>query len=100
MRVLVVEDDIAIRSFLVRGLSEEGFAVDEAADGEDGRFKAFDPAYDLIILDLMLPKANGMTILSELRGHGKTVPVLVLTARDAVNDRILGLDAGADDYLV
>lgn len=100
MRVLVVEDDAAIRSFLVRGLTEEGFAVDEAPDGEEGRFKAADPAYDLIILDLMLPKVSGLSVLQGLRGQGKTVPVLVLTARDAVSDRILGLDSGADDYLV
>jgi DNA-binding response OmpR family regulator len=100
MRILVVEDDPAISSFLVRGLTEEGFVVDLSADGEDGMFKAVDPAYDLIVLDLMLPKVNGLNILQEVRAHGLTVPVLVLTARDAVSDRIRGLDAGADDYLV
>jgi len=100
MRVLVVEDDAAIRGFLVRGLTEEGFAVDQAADGEDGCFKAVDPAYDLIILDLTLPKKDGMTLLRGLRSQGMTTPVLVLTARDAVADRIRGLDSGADDYLV
>src|SRR6266542_3490707 len=100
MRVLVVEDDAPIRNFLVRGLMEEGFAVDQAADGEEARFKAADPAYDLIVLDLMLPKVSGLTILQELRGQGRTVPVLVLTARDAVSDRIRGLDSGADDYLI
>jgi DNA-binding response OmpR family regulator len=100
MRLLVIEDDAAIRSFLVRGLTEEGFAVDEAPDGEEGRFKAADPAYDLIILDLMLPKVGGLNVLRSLREQGRAVPVLVLTARDAVNDRIVGLDAGADDYLV
>jgi DNA-binding response OmpR family regulator len=100
MRVLVVEDDAAIRSFLVRGLTEEGFAVDQAADSEEARFKAADPAYDLIVLDLMLPGVSGLTVLQDLRGRGRTVPVLVLTARDAVADRIRGLDSGADDYLV
>src|SRR5262245_52262888 len=100
MRVLVVEDDDAIRNFLVRGLTEEGFAVDEAANGEEGRFKAKDPVYDLVILDLMLPQVSGLTVLQELRALGRTVPVLVLTARDAVSDRIRGLDSGADDYLV
>jgi DNA-binding response OmpR family regulator len=100
MRVLVVEDDDAIRSFLVRGLTEEGFAVDQAADGDEARFKAADPAYDLLVLDLILPGVNGLTVLQELRAQGRTVPVLVLTARDAVSDRIRGLDSGADDYLV
>jgi DNA-binding response OmpR family regulator len=100
MRVLVVEDDAAIRGFLVRGLTEEGFAVDQAADGEDGRFKAADPVYDLVILDLMLPKVDGWAVLRELRAQGRTTPVLVLTARDAISDRVRGLDGGADDYLV
>jgi DNA-binding response OmpR family regulator len=100
MRVFVVEDDEAIRGFLVRGLTEEGFAVDSASDGDSGGFQAADPAYDLIILDLMLPGKNGVAVLRELRSRGITTPVLVLTARDAVADRILGLDSGADDYLV
>ena len=100
MRLLVVEDDASIRAVLVRGLTEEGFAVDQAVDGEDGCFKASDPAYDLIILDLMLPKTDGLSLLRELRSQGIRTPVLVLTARDAVPDRIRGLDDGADDYLV
>lgn len=100
MRLLVIEDDAAIRGFLVRGLTEEGFAVDQSRDGEDGRFKAADPAYDLVILDLMLPKVDGLTLLRELRAQGVSTPVLVLTARDAVTERIRGLDTGADDYLV
>jgi two-component system OmpR family response regulator len=100
MRVLIVEDDADISQVLVRGLGEEGFAVDLARDGEDGAFKAANPAYDVIVLDLMLPKADGLTVLRGLRAAGLTTPVLVLTARDAVADRIRGLDAGADDYLV
>jgi two-component system, OmpR family, response regulator len=100
MRLLVVEDDAAIRRFLVRGLTEEGFAVDQSADGEDARFKGGDPAYDLILLDLMLPKLDGLAVLREWRERGATAPVLVLTARDQVADRIRGLDGGADDYLV
>jgi DNA-binding response OmpR family regulator len=100
MRVLVVEDDAVIRGFLVRGLKEEGFAVDQAVDGEDGRFKASDPAYDLIILDLLLPQGDGLSLMRDLRSRGLTTPILVLTARDTVQDRVRGLDSGADDYLV
>ena len=100
MRILIVEDDASIRNVLVRGLTEEGFAVDQAADGEDGLWKASDPAYDVIILDLVLPKKDGLAVLRELRSRAVTTPVLILTARDAVPDRIRGLDDGADDYLV
>jgi DNA-binding response OmpR family regulator len=100
MRVLVIEDDAAIRGVLVRGLTEEGFAVDESVDGEEGRFKAADPAYDLVLLDLWLPKVDGVELLRDLRAHGITTPVLILTARDAVSDRIRGLDSGADDYVI
>jgi len=100
MRVLVVEDDASIRSVLVRGLTEEGFAVDQAADGEVGLAKALDPAYDLIILDLVLPKRDGLSLLRWLRSQEIATPVLILTARDAVPDRIRGLDVGADDYLI
>jgi two-component system, OmpR family, response regulator len=100
MRLLIVEDDARIRSFLVRGLSEEGFAVDTASDGEDGAFKASDPAYDLIILDVMLPRKDGWEILRSLQGRAARPPVLVLTAKDDVSDRVRGLNDGADDYLV
>jgi two-component system OmpR family response regulator len=100
VRLLVIEDDADIRSVLVRGLTEEGFAVDQAADGEDGRFKAANPVYEAVILDLMLPRVDGLTVLRELRGQGVNTPVLVLTARDAVSERIRGLEGGADDYLV
>jgi DNA-binding response OmpR family regulator len=100
MRLLIVEDDARIRNFLVRGLSEEGFAVDTAADGDDGAFKADDPAYDLIILDVMLPRKDGWEILRSLQRRAERPPVLVLTAKDDVADRVRGLDGGADDYLV
>jgi two-component system OmpR family response regulator len=85
---------------LTRGLTEEGFVVDVARDGEDGAHKAANPVYNVIVLDLMLPKVDGLTVLRGLRACGRTTPVLVLTAKDAVADRIRGLDAGADDYLV
>jgi DNA-binding response OmpR family regulator len=100
MRVLVVEDDAGIRRFLERGLAEEGFAVDTAADGEEAHWKAQDPAYDCVILDLSLPKRDGVAVLRDLRAAGIETPVVVLTARDAVAERVSGLDAGADDYLV
>jgi two-component system OmpR family response regulator len=100
MRLLIVEDDARIRNFLVRGLSEEGFAVDVATDGEDGAFKASDPAYDLVILDVMLPGQDGWEVLRTLQGRPDRPPVLMLTAKDDVADRVRGLDAGADDYLV
>lgn len=100
MRVLVVEDDAAIRGFLVRGLVEEGHAVDTAADGEEAEPKVLDPVYACIILDLTLPGRDGLSLLRSLRRRGLETPVLVLTARDAVSDRIAGLDTGADDYLV
>ncbi len=100
MRILVVEDDASIRGFLVHGLTEEGFAVDQAVDGEDALAKGADPSYDMIILDLVLPKKDGLAVLRQWRSRGITSPVLILTARDAVPDRIHGLDDGADDYLV
>lgn len=99
MRVLVIEDNEAVRNLLLHVLSNEGFSVDQAADGEDGRGKAIDPAYDLILLDLRLPKVDGLSVLRELRSQGLTTPVLVLTGKDTVSDRIHGLDCGADDYL-
>jgi two-component system OmpR family response regulator len=100
MRVLIVEDDLDISQMLTRGLTEEGFAVDVARDGAEGAHKAAQPVYDVIVLDLMLPQIDGLAVLRGLRGRGQTTPVLVLTARDAIADRIRGLDAGADDYLV
>jgi heavy metal response regulator len=99
MRVLVVEDELRVRSFLERGLQEAGFAVDVASDGETGLRLALVNPYDAIVLDLMLPKRDGLSVLRELRSAGRATPVLVLTARDEVDDRVRGLDAGADDYL-
>jgi DNA-binding response OmpR family regulator len=100
MRVLIIEDFGPLREALVQGLQEAGFAVDAADNGESGLWKARSNEHDVIILDLMLPKVDGLTILKTLRAAACPAHVLVLTARDAASDRILGLDAGADDYLV
>jgi two-component system OmpR family response regulator len=99
MRVLVVEDEPDLLSVICRALREEGYAVDGAADGEDGLFKATSWDYDAVVLDLMLPGRDGWQVLAGLRRRRKT-PVLILTARDGVADRVRGLDSGADDYLV
>jgi two-component system OmpR family response regulator len=98
MRVLVVEDELELLSIIARALRENGYAVDEASDGEDGLYKAQTWSYDAIVLDLMLPGLNGWEILRRLRASHKT-PVLILSARDTVADRVEGLDLGADDYL-
>lgn len=100
MRVLVVEDYQVIRDGLVEGLEREGFAVDATGDGHEGKWFAETNDYDLILLDLMLPGCDGLEILRSLRSAGKSAPVLLLTARDDVADRVRGLDLGADDYLV
>src|SRR5437763_3897844 len=99
MRILVVEDEPELLSAVARALREEGYAVDEAGDGDDGLFKATSWDYDAVVLDLMLPGKDGWQVLAALRRQRKT-PVLLLTARDGVADRVRGLDAGADDYLV
>jgi two-component system OmpR family response regulator len=99
MRVLVVEDEPDLRRGLVQVLREEGYAVDEAGDGEEGLYKAATWEYDAVLLDIMLPRLDGWEVLRRLRRERKT-PVLILTARDAVNDRVRGLDIGGDDYLV
>ena len=99
MRILVVEDDAKIRGFLARGLREEGFAVDAVADGEEGLHQALGGEHDAVVLDLGLPGKGGLEVPKALRAARKPVPVLVLTARDGVDDRVRGLDAGADDYL-
>lgn len=100
MRVLVVEDYEVIREGLVQGLQERGFAVDATGDGEEGKWFATSNDYDLLLLDIMLPKLSGLEILRAVRAQGKDVPVLLLTAKDEVEDRVRGLDLGADDYLV
>jgi two-component system OmpR family response regulator len=100
MRVLVVEDEPDLRRLLDQALREEGYAVDVAADGKTGLYKATEWDYDAVVLDLMLPGLNGWDVLSRLRAAAKPVPVLILTARDGLADRVRGLDSGADDYLV
>jgi len=100
MRVLVVEDEPRMARLLKRGLEEEGHAVDVAADGPEGLWMATENSYGAIILDVMLPGFDGFELCRKLRAAGIWVPVLMLTARDAVGDRVRGLDAGADDYLV
>ena len=99
MRILVVEDDKKVASFLEKGLREEGYSVDVAHDGTSGLMRAHVYDYDLLILDVMLPGMTGIEIIRDLRAREKTVPALMLTARDAREDVVLGLDAGADDYL-
>ena len=99
MRILVVEDEPDLLSSLAKALREEGYAVDTAADGEEGLFKAESWDYDAIVLDVMLPRRDGWAVLKSLRESKKT-PVLMLTARDGTKDRVRGLDTGADDYLV
>jgi two-component system OmpR family response regulator len=100
MRVLVVEDEIRMAGLLERALREEGHAVDVAADGPEGLWLATENAYGAIVLDVTLPGLDGFQLCRRLRETGRWVPVLMLTARDAVGDRVRGLDAGADDYLV
>ena len=99
MRVLVVEDEPDLLSVVAQSLREAGYAVDTAVDGEDGLFKAEGGQYDALVLDLMLPQLDGWAVLKALRSAGNSVPVLILTARDALPDRVRGLDCGADDYL-
>jgi DNA-binding response OmpR family regulator len=99
MRILVVEDEKKIAEFLRKGLKAEGYAVDVAADGEQGRFLAGNETYDLVVLDLRLPKMDGLTFCRTLRKEKFAAPILMLTARDTVKDKVLGLDSGADDYL-
>jgi len=99
MRILVVEDEPELAKVLRQGLQEENYAVDVALDGEEGLFKAQVYDYDLIVLDIMLPKLDGFGVLQTLRDEGKTIPVLMLTAKDEMSDKVKGLDAGADDYL-
>jgi two-component system copper resistance phosphate regulon response regulator CusR len=100
MKILLVEDEPKTAAYLRKGLSEEGFIVDIAADGEKGLHAAKSFGFDLIVLDVMLPGRDGWGILTEIRRAGQQTPVLMLTARDAVPDRVKGLELGADDYLV
>lgn len=100
MRILIVEDEVKTAAYLRKGLSEGGYVVDSAIDGEEGLHLSQTGNYDLVILDVMLPRRDGWSVIAELRRAGKQTPVLFLTARDEVNDRVKGLDLGADDYLV
>jgi DNA-binding response OmpR family regulator len=100
MRILVIEDEPAILDFVVRGLQSEGFRVEAALDGVEGERLALANGFDLVILDLMLPGRPGMEILSAIRDRQPSTPVILLTARDGVEDRVAGLDAGATDYMV
>lgn len=100
MRVLIIEDDPEIQAFLRKGLSEEGFAVESAYTASDGEAHASMSQSDVIVLDLMIPGGDGLQLCANLRKKGITTPVLMLTARDALDDRVAGLNSGADDYLV
>jgi heavy metal response regulator len=99
MRILVVEDEKKVASFIKKGLEEDYYSVDIASDGKEGSKLAYSDEYDLIILDIMLPFKDGITILKEIRQEKITTPVLMLTAKDDVADKVAGLDSGADDYL-
>ena len=100
MRILLVEDNRRLHASLRQSLEDDGYAVDSAFDGEEGELYATAAPYDVIILDIMLPKKNGFDVCRDLRAQKVITPVLMLTARDAVDDRVMGLDSGADDYLV
>ena len=99
MRILVIEDEKKITDFIKRGLREEGYAADVAYDGEQGFFLAKTNTYDLILLDLMLPKMDGLSVCKKLRAEGVSTPIIMVTAKDTVKDKVVGLDSGADDYL-
>jgi heavy metal response regulator len=99
MRILVIEDEKKVATFIKKGLVEEHYAVDTAFDGEEGLYLAEVTEYDLIVLDLMIPKIDGFGVLKKIRERKNTVPILVLTAKDSVDDTVRGLDAGCDDYL-
>ena len=99
MRLLVIEDEQKVANFIRQGLEEEGYAVDHAADGTSGLQMALEGLHDVIVLDVMLPKLDGLSVLQQLRQQHVTTPVLLLTVRATIEDKVLGLDAGADDYL-
>lgn len=100
MKLLLIEDEKKTAAFLARGLGEAGYSVDVAHDGEAGAQAAKEKPFDLLIVDIMLPKKDGWTVVQEVRGAGGQMPILFLTARDSVPDRVKGLELGADDYLV
>jgi two-component system OmpR family response regulator len=100
MRILLIEDDLKLASFILKGFKEAGFAVDHCADGEDGLHMALSEPYDAAIVDIMLPKRDGFSLIDELRRRKITTPVIILSAKRSVEDRIKGLQTGSDDYLV
>jgi DNA-binding response OmpR family regulator len=100
MRVLVVEDSRRLAGIIKRGLLEEGYAVDNAYDGEEAEYMAETTPFDIIVLDIMLPKKDGVAVCRDLRAKNVNTPILMLTAKDSVEDKVIGLDSGADDYLV
>ncbi len=100
MKILVVEDEKKVAAFIKKGLEQERYAVDVANDGEEGEQLALSQPYDLLILDILMPKKDGLTMLKELRAKNVSSPVLMITAKGAVEDKVKGLDTGADDYLV
>jgi two-component system OmpR family response regulator len=100
MRILLVEDDRTIATFVTKGLKEAGYVVDHATDGETGLHLALTESYDAAIIDIMLPKLDGLTLVAELRRQEKDTPVIILSAKRSVDDRVRGLEAGSDDYLV
>lgn len=100
MRVLVIEDDRRLGDYMARGLRENGCTVDLSGDGVDGAYLAQSEAYDVVVLDIMLPGQSGFEVIRQVRRHGVKIPILCVTARDDLDDRVLGLDLGADDYLV
>ncbi len=99
MRILVIEDEKKVADFIKRGLKEEGYAVDTASDGENGLLQALEIDYDLILLDLMLPVLDGVSLCKKLRENNIQTPLIMLTAKDSIKDKVRGLDSGADDYL-
>ena len=99
MRLLLVEDDIKIASFIIKGLKSSGFAVDHAPDGEDGLHMALNEPYDVAVIDLMLPKIDGLTLIENMRNQKINTPVIILSAKGSIDDRVKGLYAGGDDYL-
>ncbi len=100
MRILIVEDDRQTARFIAKGLRQEGFAVDQASNGEDGLHLALTESYDAAVIDIMLPRRDGLSLIDEMRRNGRDIPVIVLSAKSSVDDRIKGLQAGGDDYLV
>jgi two-component system OmpR family response regulator len=99
MRILIVEDDAKTAAFIVKGLQESGFAVDHAGDGEEGLYMAVAESYDILVVDIMLPKKDGLTLIAEVRAKKPGIPILILSAKRSVDDRVKGLQIGSDDYL-